>query len=95
MPNKDGETRRQVNVRFKKAELNPTVKIEPAYQYLWAWFWEIDSQRSSGLNGPNALRYSDITDWAIGTGNLIRPEEAQVIRRIDAAYLSALAEERA
>jgi hypothetical protein len=47
------------------------------------------------MDGPQPLTWVDMMAWAHLTGNIVRVEEWGVLRRIDRAFLSALADERA
>lgn len=47
------------------------------------------------MNGPNPLSLADIEAWSRLTGHLIRREEVEIIRQMDAAFLKANAKEQA
>ncbi|WP_011580569.1 MULTISPECIES: phage tail assembly chaperone [Chelativorans] len=75
--------------------LNPEFTVAEHWAHLWEWFWELSAARSQGFSGPNPISYSEIADWAELTGNLIRRVEIAIIRKMDAAFLSANAVEQA
>lgn len=47
------------------------------------------------MNGPNPLSLADIEAWSRLTGHVVRREEVEIIRQMDAAYLKAVAKEQA
>lgn len=47
-----------------------------------------------GFNSPNPISLTDIANWSLLTGTIIRREEVSIIRAMDSAYLTALAEEQ-
>ncbi|WP_035829794.1 phage tail assembly chaperone [Kaistia adipata] len=89
----NGETRRQRLERFGL----PVAEIEllpDEVRYLPEWFWDLNSCRASGLNGPQPLSMTELSNWIVLTGTLVRREEIAVIREMDAAYLAAVAREQ-
>lgn len=89
----NGETRRQRLERFGLAvpEVEP---LPDEVRYLPEWFWDLNSCRASGLNGPQPLSMTELSNWIALTGTLVRREELAVIREMDAAYLAAVAREQ-
>lgn len=89
----NGETRRQRLERFglPVPELDP---LPDEVRYLPEWFWDLNSCRASGLNGPRPLSMTELSNWIALTGTLVRREEIAVIREMDAAYLAAVAREQ-
>lgn len=63
--------------------------------HLWAWFFDLTSCRSMGMNGPNPLSLQDISLWIEFTGAMPTREEVSILREMDATFLNALAQERA
>ncbi|MGU3496346.1 hypothetical protein ACLBXM_20080 [Xanthobacteraceae bacterium A53D] len=63
-------------------------------EHLVEWFWELSAARAQGFNGPCALSLTDIANWSQLTGEIVTREEVAILRQMDAAYLSACAEER-
>lgn len=93
-PDEKGETRRQRNERFGIVVPEPD-PIPDEVEYLLDWFWDMSAARSYGFNGPDPIALSDIAAWSSLTGNIIRREEIEIIRRMDAAFLRAIAREQA
>jgi hypothetical protein len=89
----NGETRRQRLERFGMAA--PAIEPPPEeVAYLPEWFWDLNSCRASGLNGPQPLSMTELSNWIALTGTVVRREEIAVIREMDAAYLAAVAREQ-
>ena len=47
------------------------------------------------MSGPDPIGYLDIEAWSRLTGTIVRREELAVLRRMDAAWCRAVAEEHA
>lgn len=92
MPDENGETRRQRNVRFGQAAKNKPVVIPPRGQHVWRWFWQLSGRRHSG---PEALTYTEVENWRRLTLTPVRPEEVEMIMRMDDAYLTEVRKEQA
>lgn len=90
MPNDDGETRRQRNLKFGQPV--PALVIPPNGQHVWHWFWSLSNRRR---NGPEPLSYSDVGEWQRLTHTPIRPEEVEMLMRMDDAYLTEVRKEQA
>lgn len=66
----------------------------PEYgERLWEWFWDISRDRQSGMNGPQPIGPVGIMAWSAVTGNVIRGDEAEILRAMDGAYLRAMSNE--
>jgi len=90
-----GETRAERNARFEVPELTPPEPDVPwLFAHVWTWFWEISGQRKKGMDGAEPIGWNEISDWSRLTGNELRPEELQMLIDMDAAFRSALADER-
>jgi len=61
-------------------------EIPPAGEHIWAWFWALDSARSSSGFGISPIGYGDIDAWARRTGVDPTPWEVSVLRDMDMAY---------
>lgn len=94
-PNKDGETRWQRNIRFGQGDKNPLIEPPQTGEYIFEWFWELNSSRQSGFGGPLPLSYTEIAAWAAITGTIATRDEISIIRRLDSAYIAAVAAEQA
>ncbi|MRX33223.1 hypothetical protein H5P29_13630 [Aminobacter sp. MDW-2] len=69
--------------------------MNPDFEYLLEWFWDISAGRSHGFSGPNPLSMTEIANWSALSGTVIRREEIAILRAMDAAYLSSAANEQA
>ena len=67
--------------------------MPPAGQYLWEWFHGAGSMRRYQDGYPCQLTPPEWLGWQEMTGNIVRPEEWQVLRAIDAALCGALSSE--
>lgn len=90
MPNEDGENRRQRNAKFGQPA--PTLEVPPEGAHLWHWFWSLSNRRRSG---PEALSYAEVGEWQRLTHTPIRPEEVEMLMRMDDAYLEETRKEQA
>lgn len=71
-----GETRAERNARFDMAhETPPEPDVPWLFAHVWAWFWEISAQRSSGMGGAEPIAWRDLEAWMRLTGNQPSPEE--------------------
>jgi len=89
----DGETRRQRNERFDVDTPEAPV-LDPDFDYLMDWFWELHQGRSMGMGDGEPLSFTEIEAWVRLTGTVIRREEVRILMTIDRAYLHAKGEER-
>lgn len=90
MPDEKGETRRQRNLKFGQPA--PPVEIPPEGAHVWHWFWSLSNRRRSG---PEALSYAEVGEWQRLTHTPIRPEEVEMLMRMDDAYLTEVRKEQA
>lgn len=92
MPDENGETRRQRNVRFGQAERNKPVIVPAGGGHVWDWFWRLSNRRRSG---PEPLSYAEVGEWQRLTRTPIRPEEVEMLMKMDGAYLTEVRKEQA
>lgn len=59
--------------------------------YLWGWFIELASARTSNGFGLNPISYVEIAAWARLTGREPSPWEVSLLKRMDGAALAAYA----
>jgi hypothetical protein len=71
----------------------PDIPIE--VEHVWAWFWELSSQRRSGLGGAEAFSWSEISAWMTLTQTPVIPQEIEMLTAMDLAYRTAASEEDA
>ncbi|WP_425358759.1 phage tail assembly chaperone [Aminobacter aminovorans] len=69
--------------------------VNPDFEYLLEWFWDISAGRSHGFSGPNPLSMTEIANWSTLTGTVVRREELSILRAMDGAFMSAIAKEQA
>jgi hypothetical protein len=69
---------------------DPTPEPPRLLGYLWVWFCELSSARSSNGYGLNPITFPEIYAWTRLMGVRPTPWETSVLRRMDAAVLSVL-----
>jgi len=89
-PDHNGDTRRDINERFGQGHKTPSTKPPKMFRWFWEWFWEISAVRRHGDNGPDAITYGAIFEWAKATGTLITMRDIAILRQMDDAFISAL-----
>lgn len=89
MKDEKGETRRERNTKF--GHPSPDYEIPDQADHVWDWFWELSARRRSG---PEALTFAEVGEWQRLTGTAIRPEEVEMIMRMDDAFLSQVREDQ-
>lgn len=63
--------------------------------YLWEWFWDMRSAQPPGFSGVVPISNSEMVAWLQLTGNIVRREEASILRAMDNRYIDGVAEEEA
>ena len=89
MADENGETRRQRNERFDRADLNPTDEPVLGGERLESIFWQLSQFRGSGFSGPEPLQPGTLRDWCLLTGRPLNGQEVRVLFALDATYLEA------
>jgi hypothetical protein len=69
---------------------DPLPKPPKLLGYLWVWFCELSSARTSNGYGLNPITFPEIDAWTCLMGVRPTPWETSVLRRMDAATLSVL-----
>ena len=60
----------------------------PAYgEHLLEWFWDLNKGRQHNDGAWLALPPSELKAWQDMTGNIVRREEWQILRDMEASYL--------
>lgn len=90
--NSNGETRRERNERFNH-KTGEAPCVPQVGQHILEWFWQISEGRSTGINGNDRLTCTEISAWSQLTGNIITPEEFEMIRAMDVVWCNAMSEE--
>lgn len=67
-------------------ELIPPKEFPSSMSYIWSAFWRLHRVRQSGMNGPEAITYTQIKDFMEVTGNILRERDVEALLEIDAAY---------
>jgi hypothetical protein len=94
-PDRDGETRRQRNERFGVGEKNP-VLCPPRYgSHLLEWFWDASETRRYEQGAPQQITPLEWAAWADAAGHLLTRDDYLILKKIDAAFVAAVAAERA
>jgi hypothetical protein len=63
--------------------------IPTAGAHLWGWFWDAHKGRQEGMSGWQRIPASEWTDWQAIAGVIVRLEEWQILRDMDAAFVTA------
>lgn len=58
------------------------------------WFWDLSGCRTHDQGAPNPITPAAFRDWMAITGIPLTRDEISILRAMDRAYRSALAEER-
>lgn len=99
---KDGATlrdhllavKRQIHKTPKELEELTSVKCPPLLHYMWLAFLELNSGRGSSGFGPQPLSYQEIESWARLTRRHLTAWQVQLLKRLDAMYLSKQAKQK-
>lgn len=95
-PDNQGNTKFDLLSKFSKKtgkqhpDLKPPV-INNEILYIWDWFIELNSQRTSNGYGANPIQYIDIQAWSTLTKKNITAWEVKAIRYMDNIWLSETA----
>lgn len=65
-------------------------EVDDSVIYVWNWFIELNSQRTSNGFGANPITFVDIQAWARLTHREPTPWEVKTLRRLDATWLGEL-----
>lgn len=68
----------------------PVPDWPPAGDYIWDAFTDMCRDRDEGERGPLVLGPSRIKAWMELTGSHLSPDEVEVIRQMDLAWLGAV-----
>lgn len=68
------------------------MEVPPEGEHLWEWFWTLSRRRRSG---PEAITFTEIGAWMRATNTRVRPEEIEVLTRMDDAFLKVVRQEQA
>ena len=93
-PREDGTTLREHLVSYwRQTDEYPDELYEPTIpppaEFVWIWFWELDSARVSNGMGPARLSFLEIKAWAELTENDPQPWEVAALMRMDRVLLGS------
>ena len=74
-------------------ELADAPPFPDRFARLWEMFIELHSGRSYGMNGPDALSWSDIHAWNTLTRSGLKDWEVRVIKSLDLLWLRIMRED--
>lgn len=81
------ETRREFNERL--GEFAPELKVPLAGKYLWNWFKDITTIASTTFEDVcRPIPPTEYLAWATITGNIVYPEEYDILIAMDLAFCS-------
>ena len=66
--------------------------VPAAGEYLWGLFWDMSLGRGNGGWGPEPLSWADMAAYAGLNGITFNPWESKALRRMDLAFLGAVAD---
>lgn len=89
----NGETRRDRNQRFG-VHPGPEAEVPPTCDHIWQWFCDLSACRSHADSGPQPISHQEIQAWSRLTGQIITPEEVDILRAMDKAFLREMSRER-
>jgi hypothetical protein len=67
----------------------PEVEVPEEGEYILEWFWDLNRDRIE--NQP--ITRQDIQVWIEQTGNILWPEEIEILKQLDLTYRSAVSNE--
>lgn len=99
LADKQGNTKYDLLSKFsqKTGKLHPDLifpELDEMAMYIWEWFMELNSQRTSNGFGQNPITYLDIQAWASLTNRFPLAWEVRAIRNMDMMWLSEMAKNR-
>lgn len=72
----------------KKPQGLECLKIPECLEYLWKWFEELNTSRSSNGFGPNPISFGEIKAWRDLNKLYIRPWEVSALKAMDDVLLN-------
>jgi hypothetical protein len=99
LADKQGNTKYDLLSKFSKktGKTHPDLvfpDLDEMAMYLWEWFQELNSQRTSNGFGQNPITFLDIQAWANLTKRFPLAWEVKAIRTMDSMWLSEIAKNR-
>lgn len=59
----------------------------PLMTDVWHWFIDLSNSRSTGMNGPEPITYTQIKHWKELTGSPATSRDIEAIRLLDRIYM--------
>jgi len=93
---KDGATLRQhLQMAYTASGIMPDelaneIEMPELTAYLWRYFFELNSERSSNGMGPNRLTSTGIKDWCYLTRTSLDPWEVRAIKLLDSLWIDSV-----
>lgn len=84
---KEKETRREYNARFGQPA-GPQVKVPPAGEHVWDWFWKLSGRRQHSESGPLPIGYAEIGAWSQLLDIHTYPDEIETLTKMDEAFMA-------
>lgn len=99
LADKQGNTKYELLTRFSKktGKQHPDLdfpEVNDMAMYLWDWYMELNSQRTSNGFGQNPITFLDIQAWANLTKRFPLAWEVKAIRTMDTMWLNEIAKNR-
>lgn len=92
MPDENGETRRERNIRV--GEYTPEFILPFKGRYLWDWYSSLNESISRIFDGNcRLIPPSELHAWSVITGNLVYPIEYDILKAMDVAYCDEINKE--
>ena len=86
-PDHNNETRRK---RYENFGMScPEVIVSEELEYLLDWFLDLNLDRVEN----NPITRNDIQVWIEQTGNILWPEEINILKQLDQVYRTAMSKE--
>ena len=99
LTDKQGNTKYDLLTKFSKktGKTHPDLafpELDDMAMYLWEWFMELNSQRTSNGFGLNPITFLDIQAWANLTNRFPLAWEVKAIRFMDTIWITEYAKNR-
>lgn len=84
-----GRTRREYNEQFGQPV--PDVYYDLDFQYIWEWFWELNSGVNRDGDGHcRKISWADYDGWESQTETIVRADERAILRAMDDAFVKEM-----
>lgn len=76
------------------ADATPSIEPPKRGLHILEWFWDASETRRYEQGSPQRLTPLEWAAWAAMTGFIVTRDEIMILRKIDAAFVDAVAAER-